>query len=78
MPKCLLQEEGSTVPGVRRAHVFFDIAPFGDHKGGRIVMELFNDIVPATAENFRQLCTGEHGIGMHNATLHYKGKYRLL
>lgn len=36
-------------------------------------MELFNDVVPATAENFRQLCTGEHGLGKLNMSLHYKG-----
>ncbi|EGS19196.1 putative cis-trans protein [Thermochaetoides thermophila DSM 1495] len=27
---------------------------------GRIKMELFKDVVPKTAENFRQFCTGEH------------------
>lgn len=28
-------------------------------KLGRIKMELFSDVVPKTAENFRQFCTGE-------------------
>ena len=27
------------------------------------VCELFNDVVPKTAENFRLLCTGARGIG---------------
>lgn len=26
---------------------------------GRITFELFKDVVPRTAENFRQFCTGE-------------------
>jgi len=38
-------------------------------------MELFSDVVPKTAENFRQLCTGEHRVnsrpqGFKNATFH--------
>lgn len=38
-------------------------------------MELFRDVVPKTAENFRQLCTGEFKlnkvpIGYKNCTFH--------
>ncbi len=47
--------------------VFFDITA-NDEPLGRIVMELFADVTPKTAENFRALCTGEKGDG-----LHYKG-----
>lgn len=36
-------------------------------------MELFSDITPKTAENFRALCTGEKGIGFSGKPLHYKG-----
>eukprot|EP01053_Blabericola_migrator_P003092 Blabericola_migrator_1__3091@NODE_18_length_22925_cov_118_464826_g15_i0_p15_GENE_NODE_18_length_22925_cov_118_464826_g15_i0NODE_18_length_22925_cov_118_464826_g15_i0_p15_ORF_typecomplete_len192_score29_93Pro_isomerase/PF00160_21/3_4e55_NODE_18_length_22925_cov_118_464826_g15_i01524215817 len=41
--------------------VFFDIS-IGGVAVGRILMELFKDVCPKTAENFRQLCTGEHVI----------------
>ncbi|KAL6494778.1 hypothetical protein OROGR_031578 [Orobanche gracilis] len=52
--------------------VFFDIK-IGDTPAGRIVMELFADVVPRTAENFRALCTGEKGIGKSGKPLHFKG-----
>lgn len=52
--------------------VFFDIL-IGKMKAGRIVMELFADSTPKTAENFRALCTGEKGIGNLGKPLHYKG-----
>ncbi|KAK3709281.1 Peptidyl-prolyl cis-trans isomerase H [Vermiconidia calcicola] len=38
--------------------VFFDIT-LGGEPLGRVKMELFADVVPRTAENFRQFCTGE-------------------
>ncbi|KAL9258087.1 Peptidyl-prolyl cis-trans isomerase-like protein [Drosera capensis] len=52
--------------------VFFDIS-IGNAPAGRVVMELFADVVPRTAENFRALCTGEKGNGRSGKPLHYKG-----
>ena len=52
--------------------VFFDIS-IGDKPVGRVVMELFADSVPKTAENFRALCTGEKGMGKMGKPLHFKG-----
>ena len=52
--------------------VFFDVN-IGDKPSGRIVMELFADTVPKTAENFRALCTGEKGMGKSGKPLHFKG-----
>lgn len=53
--------------------VFFNVS-FDGGPPQRIVMELFSDIVPRTAENFRALCTGEKGVGVSTSKpLHYKG-----
>ncbi|HEX6813296.1 MAG TPA: peptidylprolyl isomerase [Planctomycetota bacterium] len=52
--------------------VFFDIT-IGGKPTGRITFELFADVVPKTAENFRALCTGEKGVGKSGKALHYKG-----
>ncbi|KAK6136089.1 hypothetical protein DH2020_030194 [Rehmannia glutinosa] len=57
---------------MRNPKVFFDIL-IGNAKSGRVVMELFADKTPKTAENFRALCTGELGIGASGKPLHYKG-----
>jgi len=52
--------------------VFFDVT-IGGRAEGRITFELFADVVPKTAENFRALCTGEKGKGRSGKPLHYKG-----
>lgn len=52
--------------------VFFDIS-VGGGSAGRIVFELYKDVTPKTAENFRALCTGEKGMGKASKPLHYKG-----
>jgi len=52
---------------------FFDITI--DNKPiGRVVFELFTDVTPKTAENFRVLCTGEKGLSkLSSKPLHYRG-----
>ncbi|EGG19930.1 Cyclophilin [Cavenderia fasciculata] len=52
---------------------FFDIEIDGKAIG-RVIFELYADVVPKTAENFRALCTGEKGLSEKtNLRLHYKG-----
>jgi cyclophilin family peptidyl-prolyl cis-trans isomerase len=54
---------------VANPKVFFDVT-IGDKDAGRIVFELFADVVPKTAENFKQLCTGEKGYGYKGCGFH--------
>ncbi|KAF1850798.1 peptidyl-prolyl cis-trans isomerase H [Cucurbitaria berberidis CBS 394.84] len=50
--------------------VYFDVA-IGGQPAGRIQLELFLDVVPATSENFRRFCTGEfQGGGYKGSTFH--------
>ncbi|XP_062097765.1 peptidyl-prolyl cis-trans isomerase CYP95 isoform X2 [Humulus lupulus] len=55
--------------------VFLDVSIDGD-PFEKMVFELFFDVAPKTAENFRALCTGEKGVGPRSGRpLHYKGSF---
>jgi len=54
-----------------RSKVFFDIS-IGGERIGRVIFELYNDVVPKTAENFRSLCVGDKGMGTKGKPLHFK------
>ncbi|KAK8968893.1 Peptidyl-prolyl cis-trans isomerase CYP40 [Platanthera guangdongensis] len=66
--------EGLTLEAsVKNPRCFMDVSIDGELEG-RIVIELFADVAPKTAENFRLLCTGEKGIGPNTGVpLHFKG-----
>lgn len=55
-----------------RPFVFLDIAINGV-PAGRLVCELYSDVVPRTVDNFRTLITGERGTGRRGKPLHYRG-----
>lgn len=50
-------------------NVYFDITIDGA-PAGRIVFRLFDDVVPKTAQNFRELATGQHGFGYAGSAFH--------
>lgn len=66
------EEEGSEAPAAKRRanpRVFLKIR-IGSENVGRMSIELFSDVVPKTAENFRCLCTGEKGFGYKGSPFH--------
>ncbi|KJA15286.1 hypothetical protein HYPSUDRAFT_48515 [Hypholoma sublateritium FD-334 SS-4] len=50
-------------------YVFFDVS-INSQATGRIVFKLYDDIVPRTAKNFRELSTGQHGFGYEGSIFH--------
>ena len=59
--------------GLKYGHIHakkkFDIA-INQKPAGRIVMKLYDDVVPRTARNFRELATGQHGFGYAGSSFH--------
>ncbi|KAI9372201.1 cyclophilin-like domain-containing protein [Aspergillus egyptiacus] len=51
------------------SNVFFDIA-IDNQAAGRIEFKLFDNVVPKTARNFRELCTGQNGFGYKGSAFH--------
>ncbi|EJU05831.1 cyclophilin [Dacryopinax primogenitus] len=51
------------------ANVFFDIT-IGAKPAGRVVFKLYDDVVPLTARNFRELATGKNGYGYKGSIFH--------
>uniref|UniRef100_A0A3Q7HNV6 PPIase cyclophilin-type domain-containing protein n=1 Tax=Solanum lycopersicum TaxID=4081 RepID=A0A3Q7HNV6_SOLLC len=59
----------------KKPQVFLDVSIDGDPVE-RMAFELFTDVAPKTAENFRALCTGEKGVSSKTGRpLHYKGTF---
>ena len=50
-------------------NVYFDIS-INNEPAGRIVFNLFDDVVPKTARNFRELATGQNGYGYAGSGFH--------
>jgi len=61
------QQPAAAAPA--RTQIFFNVAADGQDLG-QIRMELFNEVVPKTAENFRQLATGEAGVSYTGSSFH--------
>ncbi|KAI0070129.1 cyclophilin [Panus rudis PR-1116 ss-1] len=51
------------------SNVFFDVS-IGGQPAGRITFKLYDDVVPKTARNFRELATGQNGYGYQGSKFH--------
>ena len=75
-PTLTIPAMARALSGTRNARmaskVFFDVK-IGGAEPERINFELYDEVTPKTAENFRALCTGEKGTGNQGLPLHYKG-----
>ncbi|MCX4456155.1 peptidylprolyl isomerase [Streptomyces sp. NBC_01340] len=50
-------------------NVFFEVSADGESLG-RIEFKLYDDVVPETARNFRELATGQNGFGYKGSPFH--------
>jgi len=51
------------------SRVYFDVE-IDSKPAGRIIFKLYDDIVPRTARNFRELATGQNGYGYQGSSFH--------
>ncbi|KAF9525453.1 cyclophilin 1 [Crepidotus variabilis] len=51
------------------ANVYFDVT-IDEQPAGRITFKLYDDKVPKTAKNFRELATHQHGFGYAGSSFH--------
>ena len=66
---CLTASNAKAADGNKLPRCYFDVTADGKPLG-RIVVELRADVVPKTAENFREPCTGEKGFGYKGSPFH--------
>ncbi|GAB4030463.1 hypothetical protein GCM10028809_23580 [Spirosoma gilvum] len=52
------------------SRVFLDLSISNFGQPLKVVIELYDDIVPRTAANFRALCTGQNGFGYKKNVFH--------
>ncbi|KAL8727176.1 MAG: hypothetical protein Q9166_006213 [cf. Caloplaca sp. 2 TL-2023] len=65
-------EQSSAPPvtgGTSNPQAYFDVT-VNNGPPAKIVFDLYYDVVPKTAENFRALCTGEKGFGYQGSGFH--------
>lgn len=55
--------------GAAKPNVFFNMS-VANKSVGRIEFKLYDDVVPRTARNFRELCTGQNGFGYKGSSFH--------
>jgi peptidylprolyl isomerase len=68
----MMDEEDVPIRSARNTQVFLQIE-IGGVEAGKLVIELYEDVVPRTAANFLALCTGEKGIGTKGKKLSFAG-----